>query len=65
MKIFVYGMLLHLSQHTSRIDVLLSAGRLKSSELSNVFDAKIFTLSFEECFHQEKIASKICKLFPG
>ena len=30
----VYDMLLHLSQHTSPIDVLFSAGGLKSSELS-------------------------------
>ena len=36
-------MLLHLSQHTSRVDVLFSAGGLKYSELSNVFDAKLFT----------------------
>ena len=34
MKIFVYDMLLHLSHHTSPINVLFSAGGLKSSELS-------------------------------
>ena len=47
-------LLLHLSQHTSRIDVLFSDGGLKSCELSNVFHAYLFTCYFEEHFHQEK-----------
>ena len=61
MKIFVYDMLLHLSHHTSPINVLFSAGGLKSSELSYLLPHSLPGISKNISTKKQSFPDKISK----
>ena len=51
-------MLLHLTQHTSRIDVMLLASSVKSSELSNAFDAFMYLMHIIDACISKNMSTK-------